>query len=423
MYAPAQAITENRRVLALGELSTIFYFAAIVFALTMLLFMQQIGHGNILKVKYVCLALAWTASAADLILDPDSYTRLTRALRAYWSLAVVAVIVTAGSLFTRIVYGIQDTFLPEGLGYSGFFIAMQLLSPARLPTFGRLLVKTFVFFSLLAFAQSPFYFLQKIPTLHEAGYLFVPWVLYFAWQRRRGVIGRALIALALLAIGPLCLKNTITITGALCLGLYYVFDHVRAHSLARTASFARTYAIAFAILAAVAAFYLLAPPIDGFSSGNAEFRKYCYTQKFHQFLESPLVGNFYVGPPYIPFTLFVVEIGDGEHIAVTHNDFLDMLASGGVLVFGLVLWALLKVARSLPAKFKAAKANGEEYGTMVALTGVVLGGVIAMSFNPVLGNLYNGFLFWTSLGITAAFCRARVFVNGQSPRSDGSERA
>jgi hypothetical protein len=411
MYAPAALVfpVEKRRI-ALGEISTILYFAAIAFAMTVLLFMNVIGQSNAARMKYALFGLALLASVADLLFDPGSFARLVRVLRSYWSFVAVALIVIGGSLYTRFTYGLHDTFLSHGLGLSGFFIAYQLLSPERLATFGRLLVKTFLFFSILAFACAPFYFAQRTPTLHEAGYLFVPWILFFAWQQRRGVLGRGLIVLLLLVIGPLCLKNTITVTAALCLGLFYLFDHARNYSLTRTVFFARTYVMVFVIALAVAAFYLLAPPLDGFSSGNADFRMYCYRAKFAQFLESPWFGNWYVGPPYIPFTLFIMTIGPENSIAVTHNDFLDMLASGGALVMGLVLWGLVKVAKALPGKITSVKDNREEFGMMAALTAVVLGGLVAMAFNPVMGNLFNGFMFWSMLGMTAACCEGQVFA-------------
>jgi hypothetical protein len=410
----ARALPPTRALerFAIPELSTVIYALALATGLTLILLTNFLPVGALRSYKHVPLGLALIASLCDLAIDPQSIGRLVEVLRRHWNLVLFMAIVLSGALYSRFVLGLQDTFLTQGVSYLGFFLAWQIFSPARCARFGATMVKTFTAFALIALCLTPYGFTHNIPVIHEGAYLFVPWLLYLFW-RARSLLGRSLVFTALVAIGPLCLKNTVTIIGAVCLVIMYIIENARIWSLGRALMFARTWAFVLLIAAAVAGFYLFAPPIEGFSTGNTEFRRFNIDAKWNQFLQSPVYGNWYVGFPYIRFTLFSMGIGARDSISVTHNDFLDMLAHGGLVGITLVLFTFYKVAASVGAKLRVVGNTPRETGVMAALIGCVVCGIITMSFNPVLGHGINGFMFWTMVGMLAAISRSAAFPQAQ----------
>ncbi len=398
---------------------TLLYGTALAAALIWMIYQPMAGipQTEVGAIRHVPLAIAILAMSVDWICDPASRVRFVLGVRAHWSFAVLAIWIAIGALVTRFQQEINATFLTQALCCLGFFIAYQFAPKLIATRPASTVLKILPLIGVSACLLAAVAFFMRRPILHEAAYLFIPWLGYLI-LRRGGlhvfVAGFAFIWLLL--IGPLSLKNTAAILAALTIFGVYMGTHSRRYGLGPTFSFVRTWGLGAVGLGLMAAVWLLAPRPEGFSSGNAEFRMWIYGLRWEQFVASPIIGEAWMGPPYVRFTLFALSSNAPMLNAVTHNDHLDLLVHGGLIGACLMLLFYVTVFRNVARFLNATTLDDRQFGYILTLTVSVVGGLIAMCFNPVLGNSTNGFMFWSFVGLLAG--STHFFLH--SPRGDGS---
>jgi hypothetical protein len=403
-----------------AEPALVCYGAALSVAVALLIYrpLFDIPNEAIGSIRYLPHLLAFVAVAFDCVGDPLALRRIGAALRGFWPIAALMAWMLVGAVITRFQLGQQDTYLAHGLSYAGFFaaypFAAKLAGRRGLPW----ALRPLLIGGLAAFALVPFTFAIHRPLLHESSFVFIPWMAYV--MLRPGALRPAAIALgalALLAVGPLSLKNTATVVAAMTLGGVYVAAHARWYGLGRTLAFLRTWLLIGGVAAVLGLAWALAPRPEGFSTGNAEFRTFIYETRWQQFLDSPIVGNAWIGPPYIRFTLFQMSVGSiTMSNAVTHNDHLDLLANGGLVAAALILAFSATLARRVVRALRG-ELDGERSALVATLALCVVAGLFTMAFNPVLGNATNGFMLWTLFGLLAGYLHDAARPASAPPRA------
>lgn len=144
------------------------------------------------------------------------------------------------------------------------------------------------------------------------------------------------------------------------------------------------YAITFAV---GVAFFMRAE----LPQGSTAVRIPAYTGRWHEFLDSPIVGKMFAGSPILEFGMLKIP---------SHSDLLDILAFGGitgaalfVVPVGTALW---HGVASLPRYSQTA--SRLECASVVFAVAFLF----ELSFNPVIGQPKLVLFFWTAIGILLA---------------------
>lgn len=343
------------------------------------------------------------------IFHPARLRQLIAETAGLWPIWMFALIMLGGSIYLRRVKGVDETFLPSAVAMISFFVAFVHIrfhpAPMRM-------LRVFFFSLLLAAAYMSAWLVYKRFTgghaFHVEIYLIVPLAIYFFQALERRWLAWFL-TLSLLAVGVLSHKNTGYLITLYTMAHIGVRLYLRGKWNPRDAlprMFLHYLLLVLILAAAAAVAYVLYNRETYLPSGNVEYRTSTYLMAWDKFLSSPYWGTMYADTPIIEFTLYYIGLADNK--LPTHSDILDMLAHGGVLGFALFLVAITLPVR---AGFKALRnlPDGAGSGARAAihgLLGLVVAGIIAMTFNPLLLNHIMGSLFWLIQGLLFGLARS-----------------
>lgn len=336
------------------------------------------------------------------IFNQARFRQLLSEVAGTWPIWLLALIMIGGVTYLRSTQEVDETFLPNALAMVSFLVSFVYIRfhPAPLRSI------KWLFLALLLAAAYMSVWIGYLgftggQAFHVEIFLIVPLAIYFFLAlQRRGLAW--LLTFILLIVGVLGHKNTgylITLyTVAHLAVLFYLRG--KGHSKNALARMFLHYLLLLLILAAVAAVVFLLYYRDIYlPSGNVEYRTSTYLMAWEKFLSSPVWGTLYADTPIIEFKLY--DVGLANNRLPTHSDILDMLAHGGVLGF---LLFLLAITLPIRTAFKALRNSSGtlDPGTRTAihgLMGLIVAGIIVMSFNPLLLNYVMGSLFWLFQGL------------------------
>jgi len=198
-----------------------------------------------------------------------------------------------------------------------------------------------------------------------------------------------------------------------------VNDHAKSLKFSTSKSLVRiigAYVAVGLILAVVVAYFAIQQYLP---DGNTGYRMHTYEKAFLRFIDSPLWGTAFSVSAVERFDLFTVGVSTQN--LPTHSDLLDLAAHGGLIGFGLYLWAIVSVVvpyfvarmkRSDPAMDGPAQV--ERHAVFVVICGVVV-----MAFNPVLLSPSQNFMYWAMSSFALAVRHLRSGADGQFPLARG----
>lgn len=333
---------------------------------------------------------------------------------AYWTwpFLVLAVIVTAGSVYASRVHDIPNNFFSMGVYIP--FVALAAAVVAQSADVERFMDS---FFRLwLAFAAGAIVLIFSTGhVFHEEICLITPLALYFALRRDWGT-WRGLPVLLVLAATVWTRKNTAYLIVVLTLIYWLVVVWFPSRmTLSRIqegfGTVIKACLLALALLAIVLAVTFLIVQRERYlPSGNVEYRAHMYALALRKFHDSPLFGSFFSESSSILFTLYRVETA--TQVLPVHSDLMDILAHGGLL--GAMLWlgGYLRVAGlAFMQLLRPARARHPLTAHAHTLALSALCAVVVLAFNPVLTSVPSvAYMVWTVLGmlIGLAISRSRA---------------
>lgn len=126
-----------------------------------------------------------------------------------------------------------------------------------------------------------------------------------------------------------------------------------------------------------------------------DVREYNMKIRIGQFIDSPVVGDMFTGSPLIDF---------GPLHIPSHSEWLDMLASAGVMAVLLFLFPIVwLVWKTSPLEVSV---HGLRLGQWLAL--VVITHAVSMTVNPILFSPSLAIPFWLLLGLLAGLRAQRI---------------
>jgi len=409
----------NHHIQAAGlRMSTVFFWPFVAITLVLMLDPRnpgyEIGGVNLRlprdlgPIKYLGLAFGWVAwmlSLAGQRYNNDHRplpVRDSPFLRS-WPLMACMAFILAGSLYARWVLDIQETFLPAALGMSAYFIGLAYMLEVRDPT-GPVrgyvaLITLAAFFMVWQIADR---WVRGGQAFHEEIFLLVPLAVYGLLIGRPGRrwIGW-LGLLGALIVTVLSHKNTSYMMAALTVGYLLVFGTVefrrRYSGLKRVVLGYGATLVLIAVLIALLAVFLHYQ--DQMPSGSPAVRRQTYRMMFEHFLKNPLYGDAFAASSLLELWMYGGKVY-GKYTALTHSDFVDVLARGGVVGILLFLGALYVPLRlALPHLFR--ERDRRRRAALHGLLAVFLGGILVMLFNPIMVNLPINAMFWLTAGLLA----------------------
>jgi len=319
-----------------------------------------------------------------------------------WPLAVFALGVLAGSLYGRLVEGLDNTFMNMGL--------LMLAVPPLAWFIGRVgdpaRWTRNLFFAVCSVAaadgmlQWAHFFGDTY--YHGSEFVVIPMAAY-CWFSRAPVLPRTAGALFFLSLAVAEHKNTGYLLALLTIG-YCSFWAIRSRYKASRNQLVRERQVGMAAFT-IAGLFLVALTLYALRawllpSGNPEYRLRTYERAFAKFLESPLAGTLFAGPATERFDLFQVTVS-ASNILPTHSDPLDILANGGLIYTALFLygtWRLIRVMVKALDRAPDARMDACLPALHTCLL-MFLSGVIVFSFNPVLTQPNCALMLWAAAGI------------------------
>lgn len=319
-------------------------------------------------------------------------------LKAAWPLIVLAAIVIGGSLYARLVLGIQNTFLNVGL----YMLVTVWAAAMVLQTHA---VETLLrgYFSILvaAAAVMSFYLVANFgvrQVYHEQIFLVIPLAaLFFA---RGGAPVRYVTGIFFLSMAWFSQKYTAYLIGALtAVYLAVMIIYPRLGSRPALSRAVIVYWSSFVFVLAAATLIGLAQRNPGaLPSGNLGYRLHTYAIAWERFTESPAWGTLFADEAVEKFTPYA--IGIAGNILPTHSDILDLLAHGGVIGFLLWLAGLARIAREAAAGLLRPAQLAHPWSPYAHALALMSGaGIVTYAFNPILLQPSMAFLLWMNLGL------------------------
>jgi hypothetical protein len=412
-----------------------FMLAALWAAAFWVLDPLRIGLDRITIVKHLPLMLmAGTAAMVTvgitLFAARDRSEPFKEVMARFWPLALFGLGVIGGSLFGRLVNGVDNSFLNMGLFV--WVVPLVAWAVVRSPDpaawargFFLALGSVAVLVGLLQWVHygNGMYY-------HGVEFAVIPFMVY-CWYASRHWPTRLLGLLFFLSLAVAQHKNT-----GYMLALY-AFAHIsywawRAGYRAARDVMARERQVGWAafLVMGAAAFGL------GFwglreiflPSGNPDYRLHTYQKALEKFADSPLVGNLFTGPATERFELYQVNVSS-TNVLPTHSDPLDILGNGGLLYAVLFVWGCWLLLRLMMGALEAASAQAQamrrarrpaqrldapqrevaldekqklRQACMPALHGclaIFIGGLIVLCFNPVLTQPNSALVYWAATGL------------------------
>ncbi|MBK1616094.1 hypothetical protein CKO44_21805 [Rubrivivax gelatinosus] len=332
-------------------------------------------------------------------------------LRLAWlPLALLALLIIAGSLYARTQLDIQNTFLIVGLYTAiGFGFVLVLRGHNTLRIVGWVLALAAVFGVLVAAETLGARLANphvRDTVIHEREFIVVPllYPILFVWRAPR--LLRAAAFVLILGSTVAALKNTPTLV--LALTLLMIGWRLRSVIPSTNNSVKRAlvlYLLFLALLALAVAYGLYVLQVrDVTPVGNVDFRQHQYRVAWQEFLASPLIGTLFTGSTGIYFDLWVDPVL-GAGALPTHSDVLDFLRAGGLLAGA--LWALPLVwvwSRSIAVLWRAGRRDAwtRELDLLAWLLLASVGSVVVYTFNPLLAKTALATLVWVFFALLTA---------------------
>jgi hypothetical protein len=345
--------------------------------------------GYLKHLPLVAFVLAMCLHSIGLAVRRDGAVYTQGLRRALWPLLLLGVFAVAGSLYARIEYHQEDTFLTLGL-YLLFMPAFFLWGrdEANGSTVVRPLMRVWLWIAVAAIVGSVVQLENEKP-LHESEFLVLPVFLY--WNLVSADARMRWTAILALIVGSVL---TGKITGYVIglTGVLYVFGlsvwHTPSVKWRGVIYLLGGIGSISVIAAAVFAYFHFRQYMP---SGNTQVRLHQYGVVYREFLDSPYWGAAYAGPSGVTF----VE-GGNMMIIPTHSDVLDLLREGGCIGFALWLTGMIR-AIGLLARRKTQTRDAKAFlRTMVFW---VLSTVFSYSFNPLLLKPPQAFVIWGLLAV------------------------
>ncbi|MBA3685278.1 MAG: O-antigen ligase family protein [Planctomycetes bacterium] len=393
---------------------------AVVASLVLAGMQPFLGRLSIIPYKYVPLAIALVAWMFHLCTSRSAPGELIAIVRYYWQVTVLVAVMFGGFLYAEYARGYEVTFRPHALSLLSFFICCHLGMIAEPARFARSYLVMLSLMALFMFGVAWAFFPQQL--IHENVYLFVPTAVFCGLvARSRGVRWAAFGFMALFAV--VGLKNTTFILTAVSIYLLAVFNRREVREGTRP-PFRLESLVAIglvAVLGYVALDYIKSIN-EAFSSGNADFRNYLYGETWAKFLASPVWGDCFSDTPNVQFRLFTVG-GQNAQFLPSHSDLLDVLAHGGVIGMALFLAFLWRVLRDALHGGSEPEVGTVDYAARACLLAIAVAALVSATFNPVLGNPANGFMFWATFGVLAGMRQHRLAAERAAARNERMSHA
>jgi O-antigen ligase len=341
-----------------------------------------------------------------------------RVLGVAWPFLALSAMTLAGSLYARVIVGIQDTYLTWGMYMSLVYIAARMTYETKAP---RALLRGYLAMLLVAASTMGIWILitdNGFQRFHNEIFLVTPFAMFFAagpygWGVRwLGFIGFMLSAV----FGS---KNTAYIVGIGIAAYALVFLYLpklKRHSRfgKMTAWFMLSTAAAVTLLLIL---YVIQHHADYLPSGNTRFRLAMYEEAWQQFLQNPIFGTFFSTPVTHHFQAYWV--GVSNNILPTHSDLLDLLRGGGMVAALLYMRGMYGIGRTVYRNLlrsrDAPSVWTQAEHTLVAMS---LAGVATYAFNPVFLDAGTAYFLWTNLGILLGMA-----LRAEKRAKTGSRRA
>ena len=326
---------------------------------------------------------------------------------AWWPVMVLALLITAGSVYARQANKINETFLNMGLGM--FFLplfALAVDSSARKALFLRGLLVVYLLTALSMFGVAA----ARFHVLHEQIFWAVPVGMYFLAAHRVSPV-KVVAGLALTGLSLLAFKNTTFLLVLMCLAAWVVFLLLRMKAQPdRLKALVTIYFSALAVLALAVAgavgWWLIR---DTLPHGNASYRLEMYGIALRRFLASPVWGSLFTESSVNYFGLYKIPTAESQYLP-THSDILDILAHGGLTATALWLatvWRILGIAASAFSVVVRGETGSQDCGWrwLLVLGLVQVGAVVTYAVNPPLIRLVDGLWIWGGAGVLWALQR------------------
>lgn len=404
MYNPVHTSGPYRQSESTGLMwSEYLYLISVAVAAFIMVDPLGLGLDKATETKHLALPLVFMALILNLsgrrLSQYSAPPILPRVVAEAWPLALLALIIIAGSMYARIEKGIPETLLNTGIYLTVLFAAASMVLASKTP---EKLIRAYLGILLvaaLAMAASLIVNFRVQQVYHVEIFAVIPMAVYCAlvlknpWLRFFGVI-------FFLSMAVFSIKNTgylIALMTFLYLGYGFWLPRLRrADPLNRVSGYYVIFVIV--LLIAVAAMFLLAYRDVYLPSGSADFRMWAYERAWNMFLDSPIWGTFFAESVVEKFTLYNIPVAGG--ILPTHSDVMDLLAHGGLLAIGLWLYGLFCIARA-SNRTLLTPSTYEHPWTPYAHTFAVLSlaGTIAYAVNPLLIHTGMAFILWTNAGL------------------------
>jgi hypothetical protein len=355
------------------------------------------GATSVPALKYLPLELA-AAAGALFVFAPRRGTGLGWPLTSF---VVLAMLVTAGS-FATIAGGeaVEESFLGRALGILAVYPAFRVFSsPTMTARFARwtiwYVVGAGVVISLmLGIWLAGARFVDQPHIFHEEIFLPVA-AATIGMIVVRDSARRLLLCGVLLLAGPLTVKNTGYLATLLVLALLVSTVWRDSRQSRRGTRIAVAGLLASALLAGVVfAATILMFFREMLPSGSPKVRVFTYLVRLGEFVQSPLVGTWWLGSPILehPFSPTFRQ--------PSHSDLLDMLAFGGLLGFCLFAlptgYLILRAVEGLAIDYRVRNWLALFY------TAVAVQFLMVMTFNPMWNQPELVLHFWLAMGFFAA---------------------
>jgi O-antigen ligase len=319
-------------------------------------------------------------------------------MSATWPLLVLALLILGGSLYARLVLGIQSTFLNVGLYMlvtaGAAAMVLQTDAPeALVRAYSRLLLAAGVVMSAYLIVN-----FRTRQVYHEQIFLLIPLAALF-FARDAGVM-RWVAAAFFISMAWISQKYTSYLIGALTVAYLALF--IAYPRLTPRSGLSRLTVVYWsclgAIMTVVALIYAAMQGAGGLPSGNLEYRLHTYAVAWDQFMASPVWGTLFAEPAVEKFTLY--SIGIAGNVLPTHSDILDLLAHGGLIAVLLWLYGLARIARIAHGNLLRSRHLAHPWAPYAhALALMSLAGIVTYAFNPILLQPSMAYLLWTNLGL------------------------
>ena len=414
--------TRSRRA-HVGLLMTDYLLLLVMFAAAFwVLDPPRLGLDRLTGIKHLpLLALAGVVTVAvtgaALFRAPNTPLYGRAIARAAWPLLLFAAGVMGGSLYGRLLHGVENSFLNMGLLVwvmpATAWMAARCADPAKLAR-GFFLALGGVAFAvgLLQWARG-----GGVAYYHGTEYAVIPLAIY-GWYAARSWPARIFLFLFFASLALAQHKNTGYLLAFFAVA-YCAVQAWRAGYRAARDAMARERQVGWAAFLLIGTclfslgFYALRKLL--LPSGNPDYRLHTYQKALDKFFDSPLVGTGFTGPATERFELYQVAVSS-SNVLPTHSDPLDILANGGViysLLFVLGAWLLLRLMLGAIARAELVAAQRPGRGMpptpqamardcVAPLHGCVAifaSALIVCAFNPVLTQPNAALVMWAAAGL------------------------